>query len=155
MNTDARAVAVVAAVVIAIGAVPMYAGGSRIYEHIAYAGAGSAASADVVAAERLWLRELASPFPKRSIWELTYEFKTAQGAVVRSSGIYTQSTAITAPEPGRKLRVLYLPDDPGTNYLEDDYKLLHAAWYVGLGLFLWLVAGAFVWWEIRQARRPA
>jgi len=155
VSSDARAVAAVAAVVMAIGALPMYAGGSRIYEHIAYAGAGSAASADVVSAERLWLRELVSPFRKRSIWQLTYEFKTAQGAVVRSTGIYTQSTAITAPESGGKLRVLYLPGDPGTNYLEDDYKLLHAAWYVGLGLFLWLVAGLFVWWEVRRPRRPA
>ncbi|MBI4206441.1 MAG: DUF3592 domain-containing protein [Betaproteobacteria bacterium] len=152
MKLEALATAVVAAIVVAIGAVPIYAGGSLIYERIAYGSAASSASADVVSADRLWLRELISPF-KRERWEVTYEFKTAKGAVVRSTGIYTQSTATTKPEPGRKLRVLYLPDDPTSSYLEDQHKLFDAVWYIGLGLFVWFVAGGFVWWEIRQARK--
>ncbi|HEX9584443.1 MAG TPA: DUF3592 domain-containing protein [Gammaproteobacteria bacterium] len=155
MKHDALATAVVTAIVVAIGAVPIYAGGSLIYERIAYGRSGLPANADVVSADRLWLRELISPFRRREIWEVAYEFKTAQGAVVRATGIYTQSTAISAPEPGRKLRVLYLPDDPTSSYLEDQHKLFDAVWYVGLGLFIWFVAGAFVWWEIRQARKKA
>jgi len=139
--------------VVAIGAVPIYAGGSLIYERIAYGSAASSASANVVSADRLWLRELISPIRKREIWKVTYEFKTAKGAVVRSTGIYMQSTASTKPEPGRILRVLYLPDDPTSSYLEDQQKLFDAVWYIGVGLFIWFVAGSFVWWEIRQARK--
>ena len=153
MKTEALATAVVAAIVFAIGTVPIYAGGSLIYERIAYGGAASPASADVVSADRLWLRELISPIRKREIWEVVYEFKTAKGAAVRSTGIYMQSTAMAKPEPGRKLRVLYLPDDPTSSTLEDPHKLFDAVWYVGLGLFIWFVAGGFVWWEIRQARK--
>jgi hypothetical protein len=153
MQRDARTTAVVAAIVVAIGAVALYAGGSLIYGRIAYASAASSASADVVSADRLWLRELISPIRKRDIWEVAYEFKTAQGAVVRSTGIYIQSTTMAKPEPGRKLRVLYLPDDPTSSYLEDQHKLFDAVWYIGLGLFIWFVAGGFVWWEIRKVRK--
>lgn len=153
MKRDALATAVVAAIVVAIGAVPIYAGGSLIYERIAYGSAASSASADVVSADRLWLRELISPIRKRDIWEVAYEFKTAKGAVVRSTGIYMQMSTMARPEPGRKLRVLYLPDDPTSSYLEDQHKLFEAVWYFGLGLFIWFVAGGFVWWEIRQARK--
>ena len=152
MKRDALVTAVVAAIVVAIGAVPIYAGWSLIHERIAYGSAASPASADVVSAERLWLRELISPF-KRGRWEVTYEFKTAKGAVVRSSGIYTQSTAMTKPEPGTKLRVRYLPEDPASSTLEDQHKLFDAVWYIGLGLFIWFVAGGLVWWEIRQAQK--
>jgi hypothetical protein len=153
MKHDALATAVVAAIVVAIGAVPIYAGGSLIYERIAYGSAASSASADVVSADRLWLRELLSPIRKRDIWEVAYEFKTAQGAVVRATGIYMQMSTMAKPGPGRKLRVLYLPDDPASSYLEDQHKLFDAVWYIGLGLFIWFVAGGFVWWEIRQARK--
>jgi hypothetical protein len=153
MKRDALVTAVVVAIVVAIGAVPIYAGGSLIYGRIAYGSGASSASADVVSADRLWLRELLSPIRKRDIWEVAYEFKTAQGAVVRSTGIYIQSTTMAKPEPGRKLRVLYLPDDPTSSYLEDQHKLFDAVWYIGLGLFIWFVAGAFVWWEIKQARK--
>ena len=153
---DALATALVAAIVVAIGAVPIYAGGSLIYGRIAYGSAASSASADVVSADRLWLRELISPsFSRREIWEVAYEFRTAKGAVVRSSGIYMQSSSFSKPEPGGKLRVLYLPDDPSSSYLEDHHKLFDAVLYVGLGLFIWFVAGSFVWWEIRQARKKS
>ena len=152
MKLEAQATALVTAILVVLGAVPIYAGGSLIYERIAYGSAAIWASADVVSADRLWLRELISPF-KRERWKVTYEFKTAKGAVVRSAGIYTQSTASTKPEPGRKLRVLYLPDDPASSYLEDPHKLFDAVWYIGAGLFIWLVAGVFVWREIRRARR--
>ena len=155
MKREALAAALVAAIVVAIGAVPIYAGGSLIYERSAYGSAASSASADVVSADRLWLRELISPNRKTEIWEVAYEFKTAKGAVVRSTGIYMQRTGMTNPEPGRKLRVLYLPDDPTSSYLEDQHKLFEAVWYIGLGLFIWFVAGGFVWWEIRQARKKA
>ena len=151
MKRDAPVTVIVAAIVVAIGAVALYAGGSLIYGRIAYGNAASSASADVVSADRLWLRELISPIRKREIWKVTYEFKTAQGAVVRSTGIYMQSSTMTKPEPGRKLRVLYLPDDPSSSYLKDQHKLFDAVWYVGLGLFIWFVAGGFVWWEIKQA----
>ena len=154
MKRDALATALVAAVVVAIGAVPLYAGGSLIYERIAYGSAASPASADIVSADRLWLRELISPF-KRGRWEVTYEFKTAKGAAVRSTGIYTQSTAMTKPEPGTKLRVRYLPEDPASSTLEDPHKLFDAAWYVGLGLFIWFVAGGLVRWEIRQVQKKS
>lgn len=153
MQRDALATTVVAAVAVAIGAVPIYAGGSLVHGRVAYGSAASSASADVVSADRLWLRELISPIRKRDIWEVAYEFKTAQGAVVRSTGIYMQSTAMAKPEPGRKLRVLYLPDDPSSSTLEDQHKLFDAVWYVGLGLFIWIVAGGFVWWEVRRARK--
>lgn len=153
MNREALATAVVAAIVVAIGAVPIYAGGSLLYERIALGSAASSASADVVSAERLWLRELISPIRKREIWKVAYEFKTAKGAVVRSTGIYMQNSAMARPEAGRKLRVLYPPDDPASSYLEDLHKLFDAVWYAGIGLFIWFVAGGFVWWEIRQARR--
>ena len=156
MKRDAPATAVVAAIVVAIGAVPIYAGGSLVYERIAYGSAASSASADVVSADRLWLRELISPsFSRREIWEVAYEFKTAKGAVVRSTGIYTQSTAMTKPEPGTKLRVRYLPEDPASSTLEDPHKLFDAAWYVGLGLFIWFVAGGLVRWEIRQVQKKS
>jgi len=155
MKRDALATALVAAVVVAIGAVPLYAGGSLIYERIAYSSAASPASADVVSADRLWLRELISPIRKREIWQVAYEFKTAKGAVVRSTGIYTQSTAMTKPEPGTKLRVRYLPEDPASSTLEDPHKLFDAAWYVGLGLFIWFVAGGLVRWEIRQVQKKS
>ena len=159
MKREALTTAELAAILVtiglvAIGAVPIYAGGSLIYERIAYGSAASPASADVVSADRLWLRELISPF-KRGRWEVTYEFKTAKGAVVRSTGIYTQSTAMTKPEPGRKVRVLYLPEDPSSSTLEDQHKLFDAVWYVGLGLFVWFVAGGLVWWEIRQAQKKS
>ena len=152
MSIEKLATTVVAALVVAIGAVPICAGGSLIYERIAYGSAAASASADVVSADRLWLLELISP-SKRERWEVTYEFKTAKGVAVRSTGIYTQSTASTNPEPGRILRVLYVPDDPTSSYLEDLHKLFDAGWYIGLGLFIWFVAGSFVWWEIRQARK--
>jgi Protein of unknown function (DUF3592) len=140
------------AMIALIGAVSIYAGGSLIYGRFAYGSAASSASAEVVSAERLWLRELISPFRKRDIWEVAYEFKTAKGAVVHSTGIYMQMSTMARPEPGRKLRVLYLPDDPTSSYLEDPHKLFDAVWYIGLGLFIWFVAGGYVWWEIRQAR---
>lgn len=152
MKGEALATVAVAAVVIAIGAVPIWAGVSLIREHFAHGSAATWASADVVSAERLWLRELISPF-KRERWEVTYEFKTAKGAVVRSTGSYTQSRATTKPEPGRKLRVVYRPDDPASGYLEDVHRLFDAAWYTGLGLFIWLAAGVFVWVGTRPARR--
>ena len=144
MSIEKLATTVVAALVVAIGAVPIYAGGSLIYERIAYGSAAASASADVVSADRLWLRELISPF-KRERWEVTYEFKSAKGAVVRSTGIYSQSRASTKPEPGTKLRVVYLPDDPTSSYVEDPHKLFDAVWYIGLGLFIWFVAGSLVW----------
>lgn len=144
MKVDALATVAVAAVVIAIGAVPIWAGVSLIREHLAHGSAATWASADVISAERLWLRELVSPF-KRDRWEVTYEFKTAKGAVVRSTGSYTQMRVLTKPEPGTKLRVVYRPDDPASGYLEDMHRLFDAAWYVGLGLFIWLAAGVFVW----------
>lgn len=153
MKRDALATAMVAAVVVAIGAVSIYAGGSLIYGRFAYGSAASSASADVVSADRLWLRELISPIRKRDIWEVAYEFKTAKGAVVRATGIYMQMSTMAKPEPGRKLRVLYLPDDPSSSYLEDPHKLFDAVWYVGLGLFIWVVAGGLVWWEIQRARK--
>ena len=147
------ATAAVVAAVFAIGAVVIYTGGSIIYERIAFDSAATSASATVVSAERLWLRELISPFRKRERWEVTYEFKTTTGMVVRATGGYTQSTAIAKPEPGRKLRAYYLAEDPTSSYLEDPYKLFDAAWYIGLGLFLWCVAGGLVWWEIPR-RNP-
>jgi hypothetical protein len=147
------ATAIVAGITVAVGAVSIYAGGSLIHGRIAYGSAASSASADVVSADRLWLRELISPIRKRDIWEVAYEFKTAQGAVVRATGIYMQMSTMARPEPGRKLRVFYLPDDPTSSYLEDQHKLFEAVWYIGLGLFIWFVAGGFVWWEIRQARK--
>ncbi len=152
MKLEARASALVAAILIALGAVPIYLGSSLVYERIAYGSAATRASADVVSANRLWLRELISPF-KRERWEVAYEFRTATGAVVRSTGIYTQSTASTKPEPGRKLRVLYLPGDPASSYLEDPHKMFDAIVYIGVGLFTWLVASVFVWREIRRSRR--
>jgi hypothetical protein len=143
MKGETLASVAVAAVVVAIGAVPIVAGVSLIHERIAHSSSTSA-SADVVSAERLWLRELVTPF-KRERWEVTYEFRTAKGAVVRSSGSYSQSRATTKPEPGRKLRVVYRPDDPTSGYLEDPHRLFDVAWYIGLGLFIWLAAGVFVW----------
>ena len=144
MKVDALATVAVAAVVIAIGAVPIWAGVALIREHFAHGSAATWASADVISAERLWLRELISPF-KRERWEVTYEFKTAKGAVVRSTGSYTQMRVLTNPEPGRKLRAVYRPDDPASGYLEDTHRLFDTAWYIGLGLFIWLAAGVFVW----------
>lgn len=151
MKADALATVAVAAVVVAIGAVPIWAGVSLVRERIALGSDATWASADVVSAERLWLRELISPF-KRERWEVTYEFKTAKGAVVRSTGSYTQMRVLTKLEPGSKLRVAYRPDDPASGYLEDTHRLFDTAWYVGLGLFIWFVAGAFVWWETRPSR---
>ena len=152
---DARAIAFVAVVGLAIGAIPGYVGGSMLYERIAYGSAGSPASGEVVGAERLWLRELASPIRKRKLWQLAYEFRTGKGDVVRASGTYVQSTAMADPAPGLKVRVLYLPEDPALSYVEDAHKAWDALWYLGIGLFVWLVVGAFVWWEIKQARNRA
>lgn len=154
-KSDARAVIFVAAIGVALGAIPGYVGGSMLYERIAYGSAGSPASGEVVGAERLWLRELASPIRKRKLWQLAYEFRTGKGDVVRASGIYMQSTAMADPAPGLKVRVLYLPEDPASSYVEDAHKAWDALWYLGIGLFVWLVVGAFVWWEIKQARNRA
>lgn len=150
MKHDALTTVVVAAAVVAIGAAPIYAGWSLIHGRIAYGSTASSASAEVVSAQRLWLRELISPIRKRDIWDVTYEFKTAQGAVLRSTGIYMQMSTMARPEPGRKLRVLYLPSDPTSSYLVDQHKLFEAVWYFGLGLFIWLVAAGSVWWAIGQ-----
>lgn len=144
MKLKALSIAAAVVIVVAVGAVPIYVGGSSIQERLAY-GDGIQASADVVSADRLWLRDLTTPF-KRKSFEVTYEFRTPKGAV-RSTGIYTQSRAISDLEPGRKLRVLYLPEDPARNYLEDSNKLFEAAWYIGLGLLVWLAAGGLAWLE--------
>lgn len=146
MKAKGLSIAAAVAVVVAIGAVPIYMGGSLIHERLAYGG-GIPASADVVSAERLWLRDLMTPF-KRSVFEVTYEFRTPKGPV-RSTGIYTQSRTTSDLQPGTKLRVLYLPEDPARNYLDDFNKLFDAAWYIGLGLFAWLAAGGFFWLERR------
>jgi hypothetical protein len=37
----------------------------------------------------------------------------------------------------------------------DDQKLFDAVWYIGLGLFIWLVAGGLIWQEIRIRSRVA
>ena len=150
MKAEALSTAAAVAIVVAIGAVPIYMGGSLIRERLAYGG-GIPASADVVSAERLWLRDLISPF-KRKIFEVTYEFGTPKGPV-RSTGFYTQSRGFSDLEPGSKLRVLYLPEDPARNYLDDFNKLFDAAWYIGLGLFAWLAAGVFAWLSARRAPR--
>lgn len=150
---DARAIAFVAVVGLVIGAIPGYVGGSMLYERIAYGSAGSPASGEVVGAERLWLRELASPIRKRKLWQLAYEFRTGKGDVVRASGLYVQSTAMADPTPGLKVRVLYLPEDPASSYVDDIHKAWDALWYLGMGLAVWLVVGTFVWWEARRARR--
>jgi hypothetical protein len=153
MKVETLVTAAVAAVAIAIGAGVIYTGGAIIYERISYGSTATAASADVVSAERLWLRELISPFKGRQRWEVAYEFTTTSGAVVRSTGAYTQDSATTKPEPGRKLRARYLTEDPASSYLEDSHKLFDAAWYIGLGLFIWCVAGGLAWWEMRRPRR--
>jgi hypothetical protein len=149
MKLEALFTALAVAIVVAIGAVPIYVGGSLIHERLAYGG-GIPASADVVSADRLWLRDLTTPF-KRKTFEVTYEFRTPKGPV-RSTGIYTQNRTISDLEPGRKLRVLYLPEDPARNYLEDSNKMFDAAWYIGLGLFAWLAAGGLVW--LKAGRSP-
>ena len=152
---DGRAIVLVAAMGLVLGAIPAYLGGSMLYERFAYGSAGSPASGEVIEAERLWLRELLmTPFSKRKLWRLTYEFK-AKGEAVRSSSLYFQSRALTDARPGYKVRVLYLADDPSSSYLDDNHKAWAGAGYLGVGLFVWFVVGAFVWWEIRQARRQA
>lgn len=146
MKVEVLPIAAAVAIAVAIGAVPIYVGGSLIHERLA-CGGGIPASADVVSAQRLWLRDLITPF-RRSSFEVTYEFRTPKG-LVRSTGIYTQSRTISDLEPGRKLEVLYLPEDPARNCLRDSNKLFDAAWYIGLGLFTWLVAAGFAWLERR------
>lgn len=155
MTSGARATAFAAAIGMALGAIPLYFGGSMLYERIAYGSAGSPASAEVVEAERLWLRDFTTPFRNREVWRVTYEFKTAKGDVLRSAGTYLQHSAMADPSAGLKVRVLYLADDPASSYLEDAYKTWDGLWYLGLGLFVWFVTSAFVWWEIRQARDKA
>jgi hypothetical protein len=155
VTVDARAIAFVAAVGVALGAIPLYVGGSMLYERVAYGSAGSPASGEVVGTERLWLRELASPIRKRKLWRLAYEFRTGKGDLVRASGIYMQSTTMADPAPGLKVRVLYLPEDPASSYVEDAHKAWDALWFLGIGVFVWFVIGAFVWWEIKQARNKA
>jgi hypothetical protein len=150
MKAEALSIAAVVAVVVAIGAVPIYMGGSLIRERLAYGG-GIPASADVVTAERLWLRDLITPF-KRKAFEVTYEFRTPKGPV-RSTGIYTQSSGFSDLRPGSKLQVLYLPEDPARNYLDDYNKLFDAAWYIGLGLLAWLAAGVFAWLSAGRSPR--
>lgn len=163
MNRDSLSTAVLAAIVVAIGlvalgAVPIYAGGLLLYQRIAYGSAASSATADVVSADRLWVREklrwLTSPGRAQPIWEVTYEFKTAKGAVVRSTGIHVRSRTLTKVEPGTKLRVLFLPEDPASSYINDLDKPFDGVWYLGLGLFIWLVAGLFVYSEIKRRRGP-
>jgi len=155
VTVDARAIAFVAAMGVALGAIPLYVGGSMLYERIAYGSAGSPSSAEVVEAERLWLRDFTTPFRNREVWRVTYEFRTAKGEVMRSAGTYIQHRASADPSAGLKVRVLYLADDPASSYLEDAYKTWDGLWYLGLGLFVWFVIGAFVWWEIKQARNKA
>lgn len=154
-SADARAMAFVAAAGIVLGAIPAWFGGSMLYERIAYGAAGLPASGEVLAAERLWLRDFTTPLSKGKVWRLSYEFRTGKGELVRSSGTYVQSRAMADASPGLKVRVLYLGDDPASSYLEDNHKAWDGLWYLGLGLFVWFVVGGFVWWEIRQARDKA
>jgi hypothetical protein len=153
MTAGARASAIVAAIGIALGAIGVYLGGSMLYERIAYGSAGVSSSGEVRHAERLWLRELVTPFGKRKLWRIAYEFRTGKGELVSASGTYIQSTAMADAGPGYKVRVLYMSDDPSSSYVEDAWKTWDGLLYLGIGLFVWFVVGAFVWWEIKQARR--
>jgi len=154
-SADARAMAFVAAVGVALGAIPAWFGGAMLYERIAYGAAGLPASGEVLEAERLWLRDFTTPLSKGKVWRLSYEFRTGKGELMRSSDTYIQHRAMADASPGLKVRVLYLADDPASSYLEDAHKAWDALWYLGIGLFVWAVVGAFVWWEIKQARNRA
>lgn len=145
---DAATIALVAGVV---GGVPIFMGASAIVERIAYSKSGLAAEAVVLQSERRWLRELASPIRRRQFYSITYEFRTANGALVQARGTYTQSSGFSAPEAGRKIRVYYLPDDPGSSYVVDQDTLFDAVLFVGFGFLVW---GGSAWyaWKRRKKR---
>jgi hypothetical protein len=127
-----------------VGAIPVAIGAFPIARHMAYASA-VAAEAKVVEVERAWLRDLVYPVPRRALYRVAYEFRTAAGAPMRGEGTYVQSRTTAPAAVGDSVRIHYLPDDPASTYLEDGYSLFDAALAIGAGLLIWGGGGWYFW----------
>ena len=76
-----------------VGAVPFAIGAFAVAKRLAY-DSGIAAQAKVLEVERAWLRDLVYPVPRRAIYRVAYEFRTAAGVPMRGEGTYVQSRAL-------------------------------------------------------------
>jgi hypothetical protein len=132
------------------GALPVAIGAASILERLSYTDRGERADAVLVEAERLYLRELLYPFDKRSIYRVTYEFRTRDGLPVTGAGTYIQGRGLAAPSAGKRLTVYYLRKDPAASHVTHGYQFFDASLLVGLGVLVW---GAGAWYVRRRGRR--
>jgi hypothetical protein len=137
-----------------VGAVPFTVGALAVAKRMAY-DSGIAAQAKVLEVERAWLRDLVYPVPRRAIYRVAYEFRTAAGAPMRGEGTYVQSRSLVPAAAGDTVRIHYLPEDPASSYLEDGYTWFDALLAIGAGLLVWGGGAAYLWKRRKPATAPA